>query len=406
MEPKLRFHSATSQNYSKWELKKLGDISDIIGGGTPSTKIKEYWGGDIPWFTPTEISTQKYVNNSYRTITSLGLEKSSAKILPVGTVLLTTRATLGEMAICTVPVATNQGFQSIVPKGEVLGEFLYYLQPQIKKFCYLKSSGSTFLEINKSNLQSLEVFIPSVDEQRRIVEFFSLLDKRIEKQDLKVEALIKLKEGIINDIFKGELYFKNEDGKMYRKWYEDKLENIAGFKRGMNMSKGEISEDGLLAILYGELYTKYGDVIKDVKTYVQPKSSNFVYSTSKDILIPSSGETAEDIAKASAVLLKNILLGSDMNILTMRDSYNNVFFSYQLNTITKKKLITKAQGSSVVHLYSKDIKNIPVLIPELIEQEKLADLFMTLEKKIELEKNKAEYYRSEKKGYMQNMFIQ
>lgn len=125
--PKLRFKDDDGSEFPEWEEKKLGEVCEIIGGGTPDTKTDSYWNGSIPWFTPSEIGLKKYVHTSQRTISEEGLKHSSAKLLPIGAILLTTRATLGEMSITTVPCCTNQGFQSLVAKI-ANNEFVYYLK--------------------------------------------------------------------------------------------------------------------------------------------------------------------------------------------------------------------------------------------------------------------------------------
>ena len=176
---KLRFKDDNGNDYPALEEKRLGDICKIVGGGTPDTNNVKYWGDDINWFTPTEI-IKKYADSSNRKISRLGLLKSSAKILPIGTVLLTTRATLGEMSILSIEATTNQGFQSLIPvKDEVSSEFIYYCQPIIKHFCYKYANGSTFLEISKQTLAKLKLMIPNKDEQNKISDFLSKFDDKV-----------------------------------------------------------------------------------------------------------------------------------------------------------------------------------------------------------------------------------
>ena len=180
---KLKFKDDNGNDYPAWEEKRLGDICKIVGGGTPDTNNVKYWGDDINWFTPTEI-IKKYADSSNRKISRLGLLKSSAKILPIGTVLLTTRATLGEMSILSIEATTNQGFQSLIPvKDEVSSEFIYYCQPIIKHFSYKYANGSTFLEISKQTLAKLKLMIPNKDEQNKISDFLSKFDNKIQQEE-------------------------------------------------------------------------------------------------------------------------------------------------------------------------------------------------------------------------------
>ena len=198
---KLRFKDDNGNYYPNWEEKRLGDICKIVGGGTPDTKNVEYWGDDINWFTPTEI-IKKYAYSSNRKISKLGLLKSSAKILPIGTVLLTTRATLGEMSILGIEATTNQGFQSLIPiKDKVTSEFIYYCQPIIKHFCYKYANGSTFLEISKQTLAKLKLMIPNKDEQNKISEFLSKFDDKIQQEESLLNYLQIYKKGLLQQLF-------------------------------------------------------------------------------------------------------------------------------------------------------------------------------------------------------------
>ena len=182
------------------ESFELRELCEVVSGGTPKTEIERYWDGDIIWFTPTEIGKQKYVRHSRRKITKDGLDSSSARLLPPGTILLTSRATLGEMSITEVECTTNQGFQSLIAKG-VLGEFLYYLQPLIKHHCTIYASGSTFLEINKKELGKCRLNIPTLKEQEKIVDILSTVDKIIDNENKMLEKSKILKRGLLQKMF-------------------------------------------------------------------------------------------------------------------------------------------------------------------------------------------------------------
>ena len=198
---KLKFKDDNGNDYPAWEEKRLGDICKIVGGGTTDTNNVKYWGDDINWFTPTEI-IKKYADSSNRKISRLGLLKSSAKILPIGTVLLTTRATLGEMSILSIEATTNQGFQSLIPvKDEVSSEFIYYCQPIIKHFCYKYANGSTFLEISKQTLAKLKLMIPNKDEQNKISDFLSKFDNKIQQEECILSYLKTYKKGLLQQMF-------------------------------------------------------------------------------------------------------------------------------------------------------------------------------------------------------------
>ena len=178
----------------------------MVGGGTPDTTVPSLWNGDIQWFTPTEVGHQKYVSKSARTITQLGLQKSSAKKLPAGSILLSSRATIGECSIAQRECTTNQGFQNLIPKNDTNNEFLYYLA-QTKKHHFIKyASGSTFLEISNSEIRKTKCTVPGTEEQTQIAAFLSALDDRISVQNKIIEDLKILKKELCNDHFKSVLH--------------------------------------------------------------------------------------------------------------------------------------------------------------------------------------------------------
>ena len=194
--PHLRFPEFTEE----WETKPINDLAVVIGGGTPDTTVKSYWDGEIQWFTPSEIGKTKYVDSSLRTITEDGLNNSSAKRLPPNTILLSSRATIGECSLSLRECATNQGFQSLVSK-KCNVDFLYYLIQTKKKDLIRKSCGSTFLEISANEVRKIQVSVPSDVEQQKIAELLSLIDERIATQNKIIEDLKKLKSAIRKKIF-------------------------------------------------------------------------------------------------------------------------------------------------------------------------------------------------------------
>ncbi|MGL2879457.1 restriction endonuclease subunit S [Helicobacter pylori] len=175
-----------------WQKVRLGDIAEIIGGGTPSTQITSFWNGSINWFTPTEIGITKYVYKSQRTITPLGLKKSSAKLLPIGTILLTSRASIGDCAILKMVATTNQGFQSLIPLEKINNEFLYYLMLTLKNKLLKLASGSTFLEVSPNKIKNLLIPLPPLKEQIAIANILSDVDRYL----YSLDALILKKESV------------------------------------------------------------------------------------------------------------------------------------------------------------------------------------------------------------------
>ena len=200
--PHLRFPEFSGE----WNKYTINDLATVVGGGTPDTTVKSYWGGDIQWFTPSEIGKNKYVDFSKRTITRDGLDNSSAKLLPLHTILLSSRATVGECSIASNECTTNQGFQSLIAKQCNI-DFLYYLIQTKKKDLIRNACGSTFLEISANEIRKIKVAVPVQNEQEQIAKLLSLIDERIATQNKIIEALKLLRDAISGLIFNS---MKNE----------------------------------------------------------------------------------------------------------------------------------------------------------------------------------------------------
>ena len=197
--PAIRFKGFSDA----WEQRKLGDIADIVGGGTPSTGNQSYWDGDIDWYAPAEIADQIYANSSQKKITGLGYENSSAKMLPPGTVLFTSRAGIGKTAILTRKGCTNQGFQSIVPhRGELDSYFIFSRTEELKRYGELVGAGSTFVEVSGKQMAVMELMMPpTMREQQTIGGFFHQLDHLITLHQRKFEKLTNVKKSMLEKMF-------------------------------------------------------------------------------------------------------------------------------------------------------------------------------------------------------------
>lgn len=197
-EPELRFRGFSGP----WKTVQICDIANIVGGGTPDTQEPAFWNGDIDWYAPAEMEGKRYADGSERKITPLGLEKSGAQLLPANrTILFTSRAGIGKMAILKKEGATNQGFQSMVLKDICIPYFIYTMGPFITRMANQVAAGSTFLEISGKALGNLFVSIPSLEEQKKIGDFFEHLDDFLSLQKEKLEKLRRLKAALLEKLF-------------------------------------------------------------------------------------------------------------------------------------------------------------------------------------------------------------
>ena len=197
-----------------WTSCTVGDCAQIYQGGTPNTNNPNYWGGDVIWVTPGELTHHKclFLEDSERKITEEGIRNSSACLLPAGTILLCTRATIGELAIASKSMSTNQGFKNLVCKECVNNVFFAYLLLTLKDVMLAKAYGTTFLEISKKELSSIELKIPSFEEQCSIAEALMEADAEIDALEEERDKMIQIRDGAMDDLLTGRVRLDYKDG--------------------------------------------------------------------------------------------------------------------------------------------------------------------------------------------------
>jgi type I restriction enzyme S subunit len=221
-----------------WEIKDLGAVSQIVNGGTPKSKVREYWDGNINWITPADLGKLEtvFVKDTPRKITDLGLKKSSAKLFTENSVILSTRAPIGHLAINKVPMSTNQGCRGIVPNENLDTWFLYYFLKGNIQLLNDLGSGATFLELSTKNLSSVKIPLPPLPEQQRIV---SILDECF-------AAIDKAKANAEQNLFNANELFENSAQGIFTQkgidWEEKLLGDFAEFRNGINYTKGSKGE--------------------------------------------------------------------------------------------------------------------------------------------------------------------
>lgn len=202
----------------KWNSKQLDDICEVINGGTPSTSVADYWGGNILWCTPTDITgcESKYIWKTAATITRKGQLAHSLTILPPGTILLCSRATIGDVRIAKLPITTNQGFKSLIAGKQTNNEWLYYIISTLKKKFLEKAIGSTFLEISKNSLSCIPIRTPTLNEQTAIAKILSDMDTDIEQLEKKLSKYQQIKQGMMQELLTGRIRLIDADAKQKR----------------------------------------------------------------------------------------------------------------------------------------------------------------------------------------------
>ncbi|WP_297004025.1 restriction endonuclease subunit S [Thalassolituus sp. UBA6592] len=190
----------------EWKITTLSQMGKVVSGGTPDTNTKEYWDGDILWLTPTDVTALKsrFVRTTTRTISEAGVKNSSATILPAGSLMVCTRATIGALSISSGPICTNQGFKNIIPTKAFDVNFIYYLLAYNSKALLRKASGSTFLELSKKDFEKMEFPCPLMEEQQKIAAVLSAADQEISALQQKLDALKQEKKALMQQLLTGK----------------------------------------------------------------------------------------------------------------------------------------------------------------------------------------------------------
>ena len=270
-----------------------------------------------------------------------------------------------------------------------------------------KAQGKSVVHIHNSDIQEILIAYPSRTEQDQIAAFFLNLDNLLTIHQHKHEKLIVLKKAMLEKMFPQndsnipEVRFAG----FTSPWERRKVSELADFSKGRGYSKGDLKEIGTPIILYGRLYTKYQFEIGEVDTFADIKPGS-VLSKGDEVIVPASGETAEDIAIAAAVVKPGILLGGDLNILHPFGFMNPSFVALSIsNGQPQKELARKAQGKSVVHVHNSDIQEVTICYPDREEQDKIVSVFSQLDNLITLHQRKHESLKRVKAALLQKMFV-
>ena len=381
--PQIRFTGFTDP----WEQRKLGELTESYSGGTPAAGESEFYGGSIPFIRSAEIAAE----STELFLTEKGYESSSARMVKPGDVLYALYgATSGEVVVSRQKGAINQAILAILPRDDCDARYITAWLRKQKGYIV-----TTYLQGGQGNLsgvivKNLEVFIPSLPEQQKIGFMLSHLDSLITFHQRKYDKLCVLKKSMLDKMFPkgGSLYPEIRFAGFTDPWEQRKLGELCSFSKGCGYSKNDLRDQGTPIILYGRLYTNYETQIHSVDTFVKPLE-NSVYSEGGEVIIPASGETAEDISIASVVEKPGIILGGDLNVITSSADIDPVFLALELSYGKPHfDLAKRAQGKSVVHIHNEDIANVFFGHPNIAEQRRIGAFFDRLDSLITLHQRK------------------
>lgn len=390
-----------------WSVKKVSDWGEIVSGGTPSTNKSDYWNGNILWLTPSEVSalSTRFINQTQRKITKKGLDNSSAKLLPVNSLIICTRATIGDCCINIVPMSTNQGFKSIIVQNNSV-DFLYYLISKYKRELVRKACGSTFLEISKKDIDNLKFACPPLGEQEKIAEILGTWDDGIEKLGKLIEAKKLQKKSLMQKLLTGKHRLKG----FTEPWKEIKLGNLGTTYAGLSGKNKEDFGKGSFYISYLNIYQNSKVDLKrlDLVDVQKWETQNTVKYG--DVFFTTSSETPDEVGFSSVLLSEvseNIYLNSFCFGYRLYNFDNLIpdFAAYLFRSLSVRKIMFKlAQGATRFNLSKNELMKQKILIPlNTAEQKAIADILSVTDDEINLLNKKLETLKEQKKGLMQKL---
>lgn len=388
-----------------WITRSIGNLTEVYSGGTPSTGVSDYWGGDIPWMSSGELH-QKRVKEVAGRITQLGYNASSARWVPPRSVLLglagqgKTRATA---AYLEIPLCTNQSIAAILPNDSVYNsEYLYYvLDSKYEELRSLSADGRGGL--TKEAIMAFEIDLPKdIDEQCIIAEALSDVESLITLLEALVKKKRDIKQGVIHDLLTGKRSLPGSDGKFEIL----KVGEIGALRRGAGISRAEAYSGNKPCIRYGDLYTSYGpyttSTVGGVSSDVAEKSTRIQYG---DIVFAATGETKEDIGKCTAYLIgRDGYASGDTLVLIPSIDVNPIYLAYVLNSRPAQEQKAKlANGDTVVHLSLTALGSVSVELPSKHDQDAIANVILDFDDSIVALEQKLTKYRLIKQGMMEKL---
>lgn len=406
--PKLRF----SEFKDEWLDYSINDFAETVTSGSRDWAKYYSKSGDKFIRMTNLIRNGIYLNLDDLKFVNLPIDSNEGKrtSLQHGDILVSITAELGKIGWIPNDLGTayiNQHTALIRTNDKIDSKFLAYLLSTEKynnQINGLNDSGAK-AGLNLSTLRNFK-FIASQNkkEQTKIAEFLSAVDDKISQLSRQLELLNQYKKGVMQKIFSQEIRFKNDNGEDFGEWDEKELNEIFDFSRGEPLSKNDLDEQGQYdCIHYGELFTKYNEVANRIYSKTNKKANKI--GKKGYILMPSSDVTPDGLARATCLNKDEVYLGGDINVLKPKTEINSIFFSYLINS-DKSRLLTCVAGTTVKHIYNKDICGLIYNFPSSIqEQEKIAGFLTAIDERIDHTTAQLTHTKQWKKGLLQQMFI-
>lgn len=363
-----------------WEIKKLGEVCEIIGGSTPKTSEPSYWDGEHYWVTPAELDGGKYISSTSRTITAEGVKDAHLQLLPSGTVLLSSRAPIGKVAITTAPMYCNQGFKNLVCSESLYNQYAYWFLYHNTEYLNSLGTGATFKEISKRVVEQIPIPVPPREEQERIVAELDCLSGVIEKKKQQLRELDALAQSIFYTMFGNPI--TNEKG-----WEVKKLEEMVSDSCTISygiVQPGDGEKEGVPVVRPVDLRDTF-TYNTNLKLTTQEISNQYKRTilNGTELLLCVRGTTG--IVSLAAENLKGCNVSRGISPLEFNNLNNRFFMLYQFRHPSTKLVIDDlTHGIALKGMNMSDVRKMQLIQPPLVHQQEFADKIEAIEKQKEL----------------------
>lgn len=428
--PRHQYGAFLKQLPSDWEQKEITQIGSVIGGGTPSREVPSFWRGPIPWVTPGEVSGEgvKLLHNTNDHISASGLAGSGANLLPVGSLLVTTRATLGARVINAVPMATNQGFKSVVFKRPEEASYYFHLFEKVKPELVRRASGTTFLEISGAEFGSIKVPSPSLNEKLKLSEILDTIDTAIHETEAIIAKLKAVKQGLLHDLLKrgidanGELrppqseaphlYKQSPLGWIPKEWevapLGDLSESLVDGPFGSNLKTAHYVENpGVRVVrLQNILAGEYDD---SERAFISERHAACMARnrvTAGDALIASLGDARYPVGRSCCYPadLPDAINKADCFRFRSGSRCLNEFVMLSMNGATARKQVRGyEQGVTMKRINLGNLRRVEIPLPSISEQEMISVRLGVTQKQIDVTSLELRKLQFEKAGLMDDL---
>ncbi len=416
LTPSLRFKEFDCG----WDNRKVGNLGDFKGGGTPPTDNADYWAGRTPWISSSDVTEDDVTNLSItRYLSDKAINESATKIIPKNSVLFVSRVGVGKLAVSQTDLCTSQDFANLIPTKDSSYFIAYYFIAR-NKLLHQYSQGTSIKGFTTGDLKNIPIKIPSLPEQQKIASFLSAVDHKIQLLTKKKELLEQYKKGVMQQLFSGQLRFKDEHGEEYPEWEEKRLGDLYSFKSTNSLSREKLNyESGsVYNIHYGDIHTKFRTAFslsKEDIPYINrdvdlSKIKEDAYCKNGDLVMADASEDYHDIGKTIELIEvndKRVLAGLHTFLIRPKSSKTVIgYFGILLKSWRmRKQLMVVAQGTKVLSLSSGRVSNLKLSLPSREEQQKITAFMSSIDNKIESVVNQITHTQTFKKGLLQQMFV-